>query len=78
MVACGVLLLKVEGQEWLEASLAFARLEGLLSGLVSHYGVEVWPIHYAYDFEFEKYRKAQAAERLLEESELNATQHPGA
>ena len=74
LVACGVLLLKVEGKEWLEASLAFARLEGLLTGLVSHYGVEAWPVHYAYDFKFEEYRKAVAAARLQEESELNATQ----
>lgn len=63
LVACGVLLLHLQGKEWLAASQPFARLEEFLSERVSHYGVDAWPVAYLDHLEFEKYRLAQAAGR---------------
>src|SRR5580765_7599309 len=67
LVACGVLLLHLQGREWRVASRPFARLEALLGRLVSHYGLDVWPVAYVNRVEFEKYRSARAGEREDEE-----------
>lgn len=72
LVACGVLLLHLQGKEWLAASRSFARLEGLLRGLVFHYGVDVWPVAYVDHLEFEKYRLALVAGREDEEGMLSS------
>jgi len=72
LVACGVLLLHLEGREWRVASRPFARLEALLSGLVSHYGVDVWPVAYVDHLGFEKYRLAQRGGREDEEGVLSS------
>jgi len=71
LVACGVLLLHLDGREWRAASLPFARLEGLLSGLVSHYGLDVWPVPYVDHLEFEKHRLL-APRRADEEGTLSS------
>jgi len=47
-------------------------LEGLISGLVSHYDVDVWPVAYVDHLEFEKYRLALATEREDEEVTLSS------
>ena len=49
------------------ASRAFVRLEALLSGFVSHYGVDVWPVAYVDHLGFEEYRLALAGGRKDEE-----------
>ena len=67
LVACGVLLLHLQGREWGVASRPFARLEALLSELVSHYGVDPWPVAYLSHPEFEAYRLALVAGREDEE-----------
>lgn len=67
LVACGVLLLHLEGKEWRMASRPFARLEGLLSALVSRHGVDVWPVAYVDHLEFEKYRLPLVAGRKDED-----------
>lgn len=72
LVACGVLLLHLQGREWRAASRPFARLEGLISGLVSHYDVDVWPVAYVDHLEFEKYRLALATGREDEEVTLSS------
>jgi len=72
LVACGVLLLHLQGREWREASRPFARLEALLSGLVSHYGVDAWPVAYLDHLRFEAYRSTLAAVREDEESVLSS------
>ena len=58
LVACGVLLLHLQGREWRVASRPFMRLEALLSDLVSHHGVDVWPVAYVDHLGFEEYRRA--------------------
>jgi hypothetical protein len=72
LVACGVLVLHLQGKEWLVASRPFARLEGLLSGLVLHYGVDAWPVAYVDHLEFEKYRLALVAGREDDEGMLSS------
>jgi hypothetical protein len=74
LVACGVLLLHLQGREWAAASRPFARLEELLSGIVSHYGVDPWPVAYVDHVEFDKYRLGVAAGRTDEEGALST--HP--
>ena len=71
-MACGVLLLHLQGREWRAASRPFARLEALLGGLVSHYGLDVWPVAYVNHVEFEKYRSARAGGREDEEGMLSS------
>jgi len=72
LVACGVLLLHLQGKEWRAASRPFARLEALLGGLVAHYGVDVWPVPYIDHLAFEAYRLAQAGGRGGREDEEGA------
>jgi hypothetical protein len=72
LVACGVLVLHLQGKEWLVASRPFARLEGLLNGLVLHYGVDAWPVAYVDHLEFEKYRLALVAGREDDEGMLSS------
>ncbi len=72
LVACGVLLLHLEGREWRDASLPFARLESLLSGLVSRYGADVWPVAYVDHLEFDKYRLALPPRRGDDEGTLSS------
>ncbi len=67
LVACGVLLLHLQGREWVVASRPFARFEALLGELVAHYGGDVWPVAYVDHAEFEKYRLAVVARRKDEE-----------
>jgi hypothetical protein len=74
LVVCGVLLLKLEGEEWLKGSLAFAHLEGVLKGFVERYSVPSWPVNYVQDIDFERYRKQLIAEEETEELELNKAQ----
>ena len=72
LVACGVLLLHLQGREWRVASRPFVRLEALLSGLVAHYGVDPWPVAYVDHLAFEKYRLAQGRGREDEEGALSS------
>jgi len=67
LVACGVLLLHLQGRDWRMASRPFMQLEALLSGFVSQHGMDVWPVAYVDHLEFEKYRLALAAARKDEE-----------
>ena len=67
LVACGVLLLHLQGREWRAAAQPFMRLEALLSRLVSHHGLDPWPVAYLDHAEFEKYRLKQARRRDDEE-----------
>lgn len=68
LVVCGVLLLKLEGEEWLKGSLAFAYLEGMLKGFVENYRVPSWSVNYVQDIDFERYRRQLIAEEDAEES----------
>ena len=72
LVACGVLLLHLQGRERREASRPFARLEALLSGLVSHYGGDVWPVAYLDHAGFEAYRSTLASVREDEDGTLSS------
>jgi len=72
LVACGVLLLHLQGREWRAASRPFVRLEALLSGLVAQYGVDPWPVAYVDHLAFEKYRLAQGRGREDEEGVLSS------
>jgi hypothetical protein len=72
LVACGVLLLHLQGREWRIASRPFIRLEALLSDLVSHHGLDVWPVAYVDHLEFEKYRLARVDRREDEEGVLSS------
>ena len=74
LVACGVLLLHLQGREWAAASRPFTRLEALLSGLASRYGVEPWPVAYVDHVEFEKHRLALATGRTDEDGTIST--HP--
>lgn len=56
LVIAGVLLAELSGKEWVEASFVFAALEGMLRGFMERNGVDPWPVVYAYDGLFERYR----------------------
>ena len=73
LVACGVLLLHLEGKDWRAASIPFARFEALLSRLVARHGGEAWPVPYLEHMPFEKYRLAHAPARGVDEG-LASTQ----
>jgi hypothetical protein len=73
LVACGVLLLHLEGKELKAASIPFARLEALLHALVARHGGEPWTVAYLDHFAFEKYRMANAPPRSVDEA-LASTQ----
>ena len=60
LVACGVLLLHLDGKELKAASVPFARLEALLAQLVARHGGTPWPVPYLEHMRFEKYRLANA------------------
>jgi hypothetical protein len=72
LVACGVLLLHLQGREWREASRPFVRLEALLSELVAHHGVDPWPVAYVDHQAFEAYRQSLAGGRQDRESALSS------
>ena len=76
LVACGVLLLHLRGKEWRAASRPFARLEALLSGFVSHYGIDVWPVAYVDHLKFEEYRLALIGDRGARDDEEGDVEHP--
>ena len=72
LVACGVLLLHLQGREWVAASRPFSQLEALLGGLASRYGVEPWSVAYIDHVAFEKYRLALASGRGDDEGTLSS------
>ncbi len=69
LVGGGALLLKLQGEQWMRASFAFAELEGFLHAFVKHYGVVPWEGTYAFDHEFEQYRLAELARRDAEDAD---------
>jgi hypothetical protein len=66
LVACGVLLLHLDGKELKAASAPFAQLEALLSELVARHGGATWPVPYLEYMQFEQYRLANAPARIDE------------
>ena len=72
LVMGGILLARLAGQEWLEASIELAHLEGLLRGFMERNGVQPWPVMYAEDFAFERYRREYIENEEREEREALA------
>tara|TARA_B100001105_G_scaffold72359_1_gene56863 strand:+ start:5420 stop:5920 length:501 start_codon:yes stop_codon:yes gene_type:complete len=68
LVGCGALLLKLQGDQWMRASFAFAELEGFLHAFVTHYRVKPWEGTFAYDKDYERYRLAELARREAEDA----------
>jgi hypothetical protein len=75
LVIAAVLLGQLSGKEWMDASFAVAELEGMLHGFMERAGVTPWPIPYAYDGQFEKFRKEFAAREAEEEQRAIAMYH---
>jgi len=71
LVACGVLLLHLQGRELRAASVAFARLEDVLRSQVLRHGVEPWPVAFLDHLEFEKYRPAHPPQPEDDDSVAN-------
>lgn len=56
MIAAGSLLTRVDDSYWMQLVGLMAHIEGPLLGFMERYNVQVWPVHYALDFEFEAFR----------------------
>jgi hypothetical protein len=56
LVISAVLLGRLTGKEWMEASLEFALLEGTLRGFLERHKTDPWPVMYMEKFTFERYR----------------------
>lgn len=73
LVMAGVLLDQLTGMPWIEASRYVAMLEGLIYGFMERVGDKPWPVPYAEDINFERYRleyikikKAEAGQNDVE------------
>ena len=72
LVMAGVFLKLLAGKPWIEAALYVAMLEGFIHGFMERVGDKPWPVRYAEDFSFERYRLEYVAKKEAEAEQNGA------